>query len=114
MIALDLEKEAQEWLEGRYGAYLATFYRDALVALLRSVAERARQEANQQRDEWWNKRGIEAVERARREALMEAASLAMESTGPGNTVEQAQGYSDACRDIGQACAIRALAEKEEK
>ena len=33
------------------------------------------------------------------DALEAMPSIAMGCTGPGNTLDQAQGYSDACRDI---------------
>lgn len=35
-------------------------------------------------------------------ALDEAPSIALGMTGPGNTLQQSQGYSDACRDIFDA------------
>lgn len=53
-------------------------------------------------------RGLE-VDRARREALEQAARSALGMTGPGNTADQCKGYSDACRDI--AAALRRLAEE---
>lgn len=46
-----------------------------------------------------------------REELRELASVAGGMTGPGNTPDQCQGYSDACRDI-KAAIVKRLRELE--
>jgi len=47
-----------------------------------------------------------AMKEARLDEAEQCAQIAMGMTGPGNTPEQCQGYSDACRDIAKALRKR--------
>jgi hypothetical protein len=47
-----------------------------------------------------------AIKEAKQEEAEQCAQIAMGMTGPGNTPEQCQGYSDACRDIAKAIRKR--------